>query len=203
MRRSSAAGSPSDRTDKGETTTWTCYARSTAPSTGTCRNDHHWGPCDRAGRHLRPAPPQQNLDGGAAAAAQGDPGRTPHRTLAAEGFTHVLAKTEDLAPADTLPEIRLAVITDPDRRHASYWATPAESFDHLLAIWNRDEDMTAEPVEFTDPLLIAETRARIADTQRNNERPSTVMVGSAENGQWVNWNLPAVPRPPVPQHPRF
>jgi hypothetical protein len=24
------------------------------------------------------------------------------------------------------------------------------------------------------------------------------MVGSNESGQWVNWNLKAVPRPPVP-----
>lgn len=101
-------------------------------------------------------------------------------------------------PIDTLPEIRFAVITDPDRRHAFYWAAPTESFDTLLTIWNRDEDMTAVPFEFTDPQLVTETRAWVADAQRKNGRPSTVMVGSVENGRWVNWNLPAVPRPPVP-----
>ncbi|MFF2572674.1 AAA family ATPase [Streptomyces sp. NPDC058084] len=113
-------------------------------------------------------------------------------TLAAEGFTYVLAKH-----ADTLPEIRFIVITSPDRRHAFYWATPAEHFNQMLTIWNRDEDMTAEPYEFADPLLVAETQAWIADTQRDTGRPSNVMVGSVENGQWVNWNLDA-PRPPVP-----
>ncbi|MFF9070559.1 AAA family ATPase [Streptomyces sp. NPDC014891] len=113
-------------------------------------------------------------------------------TLAEEGFTYVLAKT-----AAALPEIRFIVITSPDRRHAFYWATPAERFDQMLTLWNREEDITAEPFEFTDPLLVAETRAWIADTQRDTGSPANVMVGSVENGQWVNWNLD-VPRPPVP-----
>ncbi|MGW2725368.1 AAA family ATPase [Streptomyces sp. NPDC001492] len=126
------------------------------------------------------------------------------QALLAEGFTavhqvHHHTPTGASMP-DDLPEIRFAVITDPDRRHAFFWAAPAESFDRLLAAWNRDEDLTAKPFEFTDPKTVAETRAWVADVQRSSDRPAMVMVGSVENGQWVNWNLEAVPRPPVPTY---
>ncbi|AXE28292.1 hypothetical protein C0216_33095 (plasmid) [Streptomyces globosus] len=100
--------------------------------------------------------------------------------------------------SDALPEIRFAVVTDPDRRHAFFWAAPAESFDGLLAAWNREDDLTAAPFEFTDPQLVAETRAWVAETQRETGRPATVMVCSIENGQWVNWNLAGLPHPLLP-----
>ncbi|MGW3200046.1 AAA family ATPase [Streptomyces sp. NPDC001118] len=120
--------------------------------------------------------------------------------LLAEGFTavHHVHPATGAPVSDALPEIRFAVITDPDRRHAFFWAAPAEAFDGLLAAWNREEGLTAKPFEFTDPETVAETRAWVADVQRDSGRPGTVMVGSVENGQWVNWHLPTAPRPPVP-----
>ncbi|MFJ4879984.1 AAA family ATPase [Streptomyces sp. NPDC088745] len=124
--------------------------------------------------------------------------RWQHRTalavtpevLYAEGFTAVYTIRH-------LPEVRFAVLTTSDRRHAFYWAAPAESFDQLLTVWNREEDITAAPFEFTDPELVAETQAWIARTRQESGRLSTVMVGSVEDGRWVNWNLDS-PRPPVP-----
>ncbi|MET9671240.1 ATP-binding protein [Streptomyces sp. NPDC006475] len=127
---------------------------------------------------------------------------TPN-VLLAEGFTAV--HQVDPAPtgatvSDALPTIRFACITDSERRHAFFCAAASEAFDRLLAAYESDDDLTATPFEFTDPHLISETRKWVADKQRDSDRPATVMIGSVENGQWVNWNLAAVPRPPVPSH---
>ncbi|WP_331720476.1 hypothetical protein OG851_42670 (plasmid) [Streptomyces sp. NBC_00161] len=100
--------------------------------------------------------------------------------------------------SSALPAVRFAPITDPTRQHAFFWAAPAEAFDALLATWDRDEELTAEPFEFTDPRIVNEMRSWLADAQQESGRPATVMVGSVENGQWVKWNLETVPRPPVP-----
>ncbi|MFI2764895.1 AAA family ATPase [Streptomyces echinatus] len=120
--------------------------------------------------------------------------------LLAEGFTAVY----DVHPQSTgatvsdLPAVRFACITDPTTRHVFFCATTTETFDDLVAAYEREEDLTVQPWEFTDPRIIAETRAWVADAQRDSGRPPMVMVGSIEDGQWVNWNLPTVPRPPVP-----
>lgn len=99
---------------------------------------------------------------------------------------------------DTPPAVRFVRITDPTRRHAFFWASAAEDFDRVLAAYDCDDELTAEPCEFTEPDIIAATQAWLIDQRRENDRPGMVMVGSVENGQWVNWNLEAVPRPPVP-----
>ncbi|MFJ3811537.1 hypothetical protein ACIPWE_34885 [Streptomyces sp. NPDC090073] len=38
------------------------------------------------------------------------------------------------------------------------------------------------------------------DDARADSKPPMVMVGSIENGRWVNWNLAGVPTPPVPTY---
>lgn len=101
----------------------------------------------------------------------------------------------------TLPGIRFACITDPTRQHAFFWATRTEDFDRLLAAYASDEELTAAPFEFTEPQIVAATQEWVADNARqDNGRPQMVMVGSVENGAWVNWNLSTVPRPPVPSY---
>lgn len=96
--------------------------------------------------------------------------------------------------------IRIACVTDPTRRHAFFMAAPASGFERLLAAYDRDEGLSAEPFEFTDPQITSETEAWIAAAAEESERPPLVMVGSVENGQWVSWNLASIPRPPVPTY---
>ncbi|MCX4546556.1 ATP-binding protein [Streptomyces sp. NBC_01565] len=61
--------------------------------------------------------------------------------LLAEGFTSVYEVASDSNPClspfcwptgETMPDIRFAVVTDPARRHAYFWATPADNFEGLL-----------------------------------------------------------------------
>lgn len=99
---------------------------------------------------------------------------------------------------DGLPAIRFACITDPTKQHGFFCATTAESFDRLLAAYEREDDLTARPWECSDPRIIAETSAWVADIQREAGRPPMVMIGSVENRRWVNWNLVDAPMPPVP-----
>ncbi|MBD0844249.1 hypothetical protein [Streptomyces sp. TRM68416] len=102
------------------------------------------------------------------------------------------------------PNVRFACVTDPTRRHAYFLATAEEDFDRLVAAYQREDDLTVTPfeTEFADPTIdptvYNETRVWISHARQENDGPVMVQVGSVENGQWVNWNLPAVPRPPVP-----
>ncbi|MFC8201304.1 hypothetical protein ACFUTV_38795 [Streptomyces sp. NPDC057298] len=96
--------------------------------------------------------------------------------------------------------IRFACITSPDQRHACFFAAPAANFGRLLDAWNRDEELTAVPFEFADPQIASEVQAWLSDAATKDDRPPLVLVGSAESGQWVNWNLADVPRPPVPSY---
>lgn len=99
---------------------------------------------------------------------------------------------------NTTPNVRFACITDPTRQHTFFFAAAEEDFDRLVAAYEQEDDLTVAPLEFTDPRIVNETRVWVADARQDGGRPSMVMVGSVENGQWVNRNLPAVPRPPVP-----
>ncbi|MFJ4008003.1 hypothetical protein ACIPWL_31805 [Streptomyces sp. NPDC090023] len=99
---------------------------------------------------------------------------------------------------DRLPAVRFARITDAARRHAFLIATAEEHFDRLVAAYQREDDLTVEAFEFTDASIVHATRQWVAEEEQRDGRPSMVMVGSIENGQWVNWNLKAVERPPVP-----
>ncbi|MGW3661310.1 hypothetical protein ACWD6R_39335 [Streptomyces sp. NPDC005151] len=119
--------------------------------------------------------------------------------LLAEGFTAVYEVTPTVSSI-ALPEIRFAVIADPTRRHAFFVATPAEDFDRLVAAYAGERDLTVAPFEFTDPRIVFETQMWVAETRQETGRPPMLMVGSVENGQWVNWNLEALPRPPVPSY---
>ncbi|MCX4546555.1 hypothetical protein [Streptomyces sp. NBC_01565] len=48
-----------------------------------------------------------------------------------------------------------------------------------------------------DEEILSATREWLRDAQEESDRPQTVMVGSAEDDRWVNWNLTkwAVPMP--------
>ncbi|MGW3958019.1 hypothetical protein ACWEKM_45830 [Streptomyces sp. NPDC004752] len=73
--------------------------------------------------------------------------------LLAEGFTAVYDSipTGATVSSSSLPAIRFAVITDPTRRHAFFWASAAADFDRMLAAYAADDELTAEPFEFTEP----------------------------------------------------
>ncbi|MFF4763347.1 hypothetical protein [Streptomyces sp. NPDC001292] len=71
----------------------------------------------------------------------------------------------------SLPAVRFARITDPTRRHAFFVATAEEDLDRLAAAYEREDDLTVTPVEFTDPWIVSETRGRVADTRQENGRP--------------------------------
>ncbi|WP_327332946.1 AAA family ATPase [Streptomyces anulatus] len=119
------------------------------------------------------------------------------------------ASPADVLPAEvsnrahemnSLPEVRFAVITDPDRRHAFFMATIAGDLDRLLGAYASERGLTVTPFEFTDPDIVFETQRWVSGTQQETGRSPMLLVGSVENGQWVNWNLGAVPRPPVPAY---
>ncbi|MFE1076649.1 AAA family ATPase [Streptomyces sp. NPDC058783] len=128
--------------------------------------------------------------------------------LLREGFTAVhqvhTTPTGATVYPPPAPNIRFACVTDPTRRHAYFFATAEEDFDRLVAAYEREEDLTVTPfdTEFADPTIdpriYNETRVWVSLAREENDGPVMVQVGSVENGQWVNWNLPAVPRPPVP-----
>ncbi|GGV54583.1 hypothetical protein GCM10010293_68590 [Streptomyces griseoflavus] len=100
---------------------------------------------------------------------------------------------------DFLPAVRFARITDATRRHVCFIATTEEHFDRLVASYQREDDLTVEVFKFTDASIVHATRQWLAEEeQKGDGRPSMVMVGSIENGQWVNWNLKTVEHPPVP-----
>lgn len=111
--------------------------------------------------------------------------------LHAEGFNWVY----EMNP---LPEVRFAVVADLERRHAFFVATAIEDFDRLVGTYASERDLTVTPFEFKDPDIVFETQRWVSGTRQETGRPPMVMVGSVENGQWVNWNLEAVPCPPVP-----
>ncbi|UZI34038.1 ATP-binding protein [Streptomyces sp. VB1] len=113
--------------------------------------------------------------------------------LHAEGFNWVY----EMNP---LPEVRFAVITDPDRQHAFFVATIAGDLDRLVGAYASERDLTVTPFEFTDPDIVFETQRWVSGTQQETGRSPMLLVGSVENGQWVNWNLEAIPRPPVPTY---
>ncbi|MFE3776114.1 hypothetical protein [Streptomyces sp. NPDC059122] len=98
-----------------------------------------------------------------------------------------------------LPDVSFAVITDPTRRHAFFWAAPTADFEDLLDTWNRDTKLTARPFTFAEPAIVAEAQEWLADRLQEHDK-ATVMIGSIEAGRWVNWNLPAIPRPAVPTY---
>lgn len=94
--------------------------------------------------------------------------------------------------------IRFGRITDPTRTHQFFWAVAATDWDRFRACYDREEDLTIEPFEFTDPQITTETADWIdASTSEHGKSPA-VMVGSIENGHWVNWNLTDLPVPPIP-----
>ncbi|WP_327359785.1 hypothetical protein [Streptomyces sp. NBC_01304] len=103
---------------------------------------------------------------------------------------------------NTLPTIRFACITDPSGQHAFFCATRVEDFDQLLAAYAEDDELSAVPFEFTDPQVVSATQEWVAYRTEGDHRPM-VMVGSIEDGYWVNWNLSTVPLPPVPAYPAF
>ncbi|AWN32613.1 hypothetical protein [Streptomyces sp. NEAU-S7GS2] len=98
----------------------------------------------------------------------------------------------------SVPAVRFACITDPTRQHAFFCATATEAFDRMVAAYGREDDLTVTPFEFTEPKIVTETRAWVASVHHGGGHPPMVMIGSIENGQWVSWNLPTVPCPPVP-----
>ncbi|MEU4359136.1 hypothetical protein [Streptomyces virginiae] len=104
-------------------------------------------------------------------------------------------------PTWDLPDVRFACVTSLDGAHAFFWAVAPADYEGLLASWARDAELRVAAFEaFTDPRIITESCARLTKMLQERDRPGTVMVGSVEHGRWVNWNLPAVPRPPVPAY---
>lgn len=89
-------------------------------------------------------------------------------------------------------------ITDPTRQHQFFWAVPAADWNQFRAIYDADELLTIEPFQFTDPDIVAATEAWIDEGANDSNKLPAVMVGSIENGRWVNWNLTDVPKPPIP-----
>lgn len=94
--------------------------------------------------------------------------------------------------------IRFHRVTDPTGRHAFYSALYAADSPRYVAAYERDAELNIEPFEFTDPAIVSETEAWLAEAAASSNRPPVVMVGSTENGHWVNWNLTRIPRPPAP-----
>ncbi|MFF3876002.1 hypothetical protein [Streptomyces sp. NPDC001978] len=103
-------------------------------------------------------------------------------------------RTEAPAP------VSFGLITDPTRQHAFFCAVVASEWERFSAAYDRDDELNIEPFEFTDPLIVAQTQDWVAHASKEHGRPPMVMVGSIENGRWVNWNLPELPLPPVPTY---
>lgn len=94
--------------------------------------------------------------------------------------------------------IRYALITDPTRQHAYFWAVRATGWTRFREAVDRDELLTIEPFDFGDPRVTAATETWITARIRETGKPTAVMVGSVDSGQWINWNLDDTLRPPVP-----
>lgn len=91
--------------------------------------------------------------------------------------------------------IRIGRITDPTGQHVFFYAVYAAGWDRFRAIYDRDELLSIEPFEFTDPLF-SDTAEEWLDARTPEAgKPVMVLIGSIENKRWVNWNLPDVPKP--------
>ncbi|MBD3004808.1 hypothetical protein [Streptomyces sp. 5-10] len=97
--------------------------------------------------------------------------------------------------ANEAPGVRFARIATLDRRHAFYCAVRPGDWDRFISAYARTSDLTVEPFEFGSAAILDATAGWIADKSRESDRPPMVMIGSTENGRWVNWNLPV--RPPT------
>lgn len=100
--------------------------------------------------------------------------------------------------ASTSRDVRYVRIADPTGRHVVFTATFACNVDALMGRWNREPDMEATAFDFDDPQVAGEACIRLMNIERESSKPSMVMIGSIENGHWVNWELAGTPAPPVP-----
>ncbi len=121
--------------------------------------------------------------------------------LVEEGFTDVLHLSRNPLDDQDRTEIRFACVTSPDGVHAFFWAVAAQDYEDLMAVWGREEDnRLAAFEEWSDPDIIDASQEWLASQKRQRGGRGVVMVGSVENGRWVNWNLESVPCPPVPAY---
>lgn len=94
--------------------------------------------------------------------------------------------------------IRVAEATG---RHVCFMATFADASKQAEEAWRREPDLTVTRIEFDDPdgRITSAIRAWLLATEQGaGSQPVMVMVGSTENGAWVNWKLQGIPVPPIP-----
>lgn len=90
--------------------------------------------------------------------------------------------------------VRFARITEPTGQHVFFYAVDATEWDRFRAAYD-GEALGVEQFDFADPQITTATEAWVAAKTREHGKPPAVMVGSIENGRWVNWNLADVPPP--------